>query len=201
MMSRPVAFGSSVPQWPTFLMPKLAADGVHDIVRRRAGGFINENGAVECGKFLHENENYFAAFSARFTAAMTLRCTASGLPGMRAPAAAGWPPPPNCAADFADVHLGAFRAQADARHFRLHFLEHAGDDDRLNRAEVVNQAFRVVALRAGAGEILFLQPEPRDAVVVGQPEFAVNMLEQLCARQRDTTDKPRRKFSPGSRRA
>ena len=88
------------------------------------------------------------------------------------------------AADFADVHLVAFRAQADARHFRFHFLEHAGDDDRLNGAQVVDQAFRVVALRAGAGEIFFLQPEPSDAVFARQAEFAVNMLEQLRARQR-----------------
>ena len=37
-----------------FLDLKAAADGVHDIVRGRAGGFVNENGAVEGGKFLHE---------------------------------------------------------------------------------------------------------------------------------------------------
>ena len=70
------------------------------------------------------------------------------------------------AADFADVHLVVFRAQADARHFWFDFLEHAGDDHRLNGTEVVNQAFGVVALRAGAGEIFFLQPKPRDPVVV-----------------------------------
>ncbi len=50
---------------------KTAADRVHDIVRSRAGGFINENRAVECGKILHEN--YRALFNAFFTAAMTLR--------------------------------------------------------------------------------------------------------------------------------
>ena len=115
---------------------------------------------------------------------MTLRCTASGVPGMRAPAAAGWPPPPNWPQISLTFTCGAFRAQADARQFRFHFLEHAGDHHRLNRADVVNQAFRVVALRAGAGEIFFLQPEPRDAVVVRQPEFAVNVLQQPGARQR-----------------
>ena len=115
---------------------------------------------------------------------MTLRCTASGVPGMRAPAAAGCPPPPNCSADFAHVHLPAFGAQADARQFRFQLLKHARDHHRLNGADVVNQTFRVVALRAGAGEIFFLQPEPGDAVVVRQPEFAVNMLQQPRARQR-----------------
>ena len=37
-----------------FLDLKFAANRVHDIVRSRAGGFINENRAVECGKILHE---------------------------------------------------------------------------------------------------------------------------------------------------
>ncbi len=53
-MSRPVAFGSSVPQWPTFLIWKAAADGIHDIVRRRAYGLINEDRAVERGEILHD---------------------------------------------------------------------------------------------------------------------------------------------------
>ena len=35
--------------------------------------------------------SYFAAFNARLMAAMTLRWTDSGLPGIRAPAAAGGP--------------------------------------------------------------------------------------------------------------
>jgi hypothetical protein len=30
-----------------FLEAKLAANGVHNIVRRRAGGFVNEDGAIE----------------------------------------------------------------------------------------------------------------------------------------------------------
>src|SRR5262245_52848490 len=37
-------------------------------------------------------------FNARFTAAITLRWTANGFPAIRAPAAAGCPPPPNSAA-------------------------------------------------------------------------------------------------------
>jgi hypothetical protein len=54
---------------------------------------------------------------------MTLRCTASGVPAMRAPAAAGWPPPPNCAADFVHVHVRVFGAQADARQLRPDLFE------------------------------------------------------------------------------
>src|ERR1700720_2924540 len=67
--------------------------------------------------------------------------------------------------DFVDVHLVAFRAQADAREFGFDFLEDARDDDRLDGADVVNESLGVVALRAGAGEIAFLQPEPRDTVI------------------------------------
>src|SRR6185437_8593165 len=59
-----------------FFDAELAANRVHDIVRRGPGGFINEKRAVERGEFLHGN--YFAASSACFMAAITLRCTASG---------------------------------------------------------------------------------------------------------------------------
>ena len=32
---------------------KLAADGVHDIVGCRTGGFVHEDGPIEGGEFLH----------------------------------------------------------------------------------------------------------------------------------------------------
>ena len=81
------------------------------------------------------------------------------------------------AANFIHVDRRMFRAEADAREFRLNFLKYARHDHRLDRADVVNQAFGVVTLRAGAGKITFLQPEPRDLIISGQPEFAVNVLE------------------------
>ena len=65
--------------------------------------------------------------------------------------------------DFVHVHLVAFGAQADARQFRFHFLKDAGDHDRFDGADVVNQTFGVVALGAGAGEIGLLQPEVGDS--------------------------------------
>ena len=103
--------------------------------------------------------------------------------------------------DFVHVHLVAFGAQADARQVRFHFLEHAGDDDRLDGADVVNQTLRVVGFRAGAGEVRFLQPEIGDLVVVRQAEMVVNVLAAAARARADRIDKPRRKFSRGSRRA
>ena len=78
--------------------------------------------------------------------------------------------------DFIHVHLAAFRAQADADQFGFDFLENAGDDDRLNVADVVNETLGVLALAAGAGEIRLLQPEPGDLVAMRQPEARVNIF-------------------------
>ena len=43
---------------------------------------------------------------------------------------------------------------------------------------MVNKAFGVGVVRAGAGEVSLLQPEIRDLVVVGQVEVAVNVFEK-----------------------
>ena len=86
--------------------------------------------------------------------------------------------------DVADVHRVAFRAQADAGLPRLQFLEDAGDDDRFDGADVVNQAFGFVGDGAGLGEVSLLQPEVGDAVAVGEPEVAVNVFEQPGAGER-----------------
>lgn len=86
--------------------------------------------------------------------------------------------------EVAHVEIFVFGAEADAREFRFDFLKHTRDDDRLDVADVVNQAFGFVAHRAGAGEIRFFQPEIADAVVVGELEFVVKMPHQPCARER-----------------
>ena len=86
--------------------------------------------------------------------------------------------------DFVHVHLVVFGAQADARQFRFDFLKDAGDDDRLDGADMVNQSFGVVAFGAGAGEVGLLQPELGDLVVVRQAEVAVNVLQQPGAGER-----------------
>ena len=80
-------------------------------------------------------------------------------------------------ADFADVHLRIFGAQADAREFGFDLFKHAGDYDGFDGAQMVDQTFRVIAFRTGAGEIFFLQPEPDDTVVVRHAEFTINVLE------------------------
>ena len=86
--------------------------------------------------------------------------------------------------DFVHIHLVAFRAEADADQIGFDFLENAGDDDRLNVADVVNQSLGVLAFHAGAGEIGLFQPEPGDLVVMRQTKTAVNVFEQAGARNR-----------------
>src|ERR1035438_6400526 len=68
------------------------------------------------------------------------------------------------------IHLLALRAQADAGQLRVDFLEHAGDHHRGNGADVVDEALRVAALGAGAGEVGFLEPEVSDLVLVREAE-------------------------------
>ncbi len=46
MMSRPVASGSSVPQWPTFLKSSRRRTMRHHVVRGHAPGFVDEQDAV-----------------------------------------------------------------------------------------------------------------------------------------------------------
>ena len=81
MLDRSVPFYQEMQR----MIAELAADGVHDIVRSRAARLVNEDGAVQRGEFLHGN--YFAPLIAFLTAATTRRCTESGRPGIRAPAA------------------------------------------------------------------------------------------------------------------
>ena len=45
-IKRPVASGSSVPQWPTFLGVEKAADDGDNVVRGHAGGFIHQQNSV-----------------------------------------------------------------------------------------------------------------------------------------------------------
>ena len=86
--------------------------------------------------------------------------------------------------NFVHVHLVALGPEADAGQFRLKFLKHARYHHRFDGADVVNQAFRVVAFGAGAGKIRLFQPEPRNPVVGGKPVFAVNVPEQPHAGKR-----------------
>ena len=53
--------------------------------------------------------------------------------------------------DVVDVHLVVLGAKADARDFRFDFLEDAGDHDRRDGADVINQSLGVVALARRRG--------------------------------------------------
>ena len=96
----------------------------------------------------------------------------------RVPAAAEQP------GDVADVYVLVLGAEADARELRLEFLEHTGDDDRVDGADVVDQSLRVAGGGAGAGEVLLLQPKVGNLVVVCEAEIVVNALQQLDAGER-----------------
>ena len=86
--------------------------------------------------------------------------------------------------DFVHVHFLAFRAEADADQIGFDFFKDAGDDDRLDVADVVNESLGVLAFAAGAREVSLLQPEPGDLVVMRQAEAAVNVFQQPGARNR-----------------
>ena len=83
--------------------------------------------------------------------------------------------------DVIDIHFIALGAETDPGQFRFNFLEHAGDHDRGNGADVVDETFRVSAVRAGKRKIGLLQPEIRNFVLVGEAEMAVNVTQQPCA--------------------
>lgn len=86
--------------------------------------------------------------------------------------------------DQIDVHVLAFRTQADADHAALHLLEDARHDHRFDRTDVVDQALALLPFRTGTAVIAGAQPEICDAVIVGQAALAVDMPEQPEPRHR-----------------
>src|ERR1051325_1679373 len=86
--------------------------------------------------------------------------------------------------DFIDVDLVSLGAEADAGEVGPQFLEDAGDDDRFDGADVVDEALRVVRPGARAGEIGLLQPEIGDPVLVCEVKMIVDVLQQAHARER-----------------
>src|SRR5438093_6552427 len=85
------------------------------------------------------------------------------------------------AGDVAHVHAVAFRAEADARQFRIQLFKDAGHDDRFDGADVVNEPLGVGGVRAGAREVGLLEPEVSDLIVVREPEMVIEVLEQADA--------------------
>ncbi len=88
--------------------------------------------------------------------------------------------------DFIHIDLLVLGTQADACQFGFEFFKDARNNDRFNRADMVNEPLGIVALGAGAGEIGLLQPQIGDLVVLRETEFAVNMFQQFGAGQRIT---------------
>ena len=78
--------------------------------------------------------------------------------------------------DFIHVNGVVLGSQTDARQVRREFLEHASDDHRLNRANMVDESFGVATVGARAGEIALFQPDVGDAIVVSQMKVAVKMF-------------------------
>ena len=74
---------------------------------------------------------------------MTWRWTESGLPAMRAPAAAAWPPPPN----WREISLTLIAGDFERRLMRIKsvpdLLEDARDHHRFDGADMVDQTLRV----------------------------------------------------------
>src|ERR1051326_6344639 len=85
--------------------------------------------------------------------------------------------------DLVDIDPLAFGPEADPGEFRFQFLEHTGDDDGFDGADMIDEPLGVGGIRAGAGEGGLPEPEPGDLVVVSEVEMVVDMFEQPDAGQ------------------
>src|SRR5579884_2802486 len=188
MMSRPVALGSSVPQWPTFLRRNVLRIASTTSCEVGPAGLSIRSAPSNGSNSCMANRGKFGRLFRRVQ-----RFFYGGddppLDGQR------WSGNPRaCSSTMAasakerrnlvHVHLLAFGTQANARQFGRDFLEKTRDDHRFNRADMVNQPFRVIGLCTGPGIILLLQPEISDLVIMRQAEIVIDMLEQFRARER-----------------
>src|SRR5882724_8506986 len=174
-----------------FLEPELGANGVHDIVRSRAGRFVDQDGAIKGIKLVHNRQSptntgrelsggVQGFFDGVYHPALDGKRRAGN-------ARAGGRPMPTAAkfsGDFVHVHLVALGTEADAREVWFHLFEEAGDDDGFDGANMVDQALGVVGARAGAVKVRLLQPEPGDLVVMGEVEVIIDMLQKTRAGER-----------------
>src|SRR5262245_13872902 len=81
------------------------------------------------------------------------------------------------------VHIDpwAFRTQANACEVRLDFFEHARNDNGLDCADMIDQAFTIGGIRAGACIIGLLEPEISDSIFGGKTKLVINMSQQPYA--------------------
>src|SRR5438105_1967538 len=180
MMSKPVALGSSVPQWPTFLIWKrrrMASTTSCDV--GPTGLSIRSapsSGSNSCMALLRGVESSFDCGDD--PPLNRQRSAPEARPGRGRVSAAA-----ELTGDFIHIDALALRAQTDASEFRFELFEDAGHHDRFHGADMVNQTLRVGGVRAGAREVGFFEPEPGDLVVVGEPEMIVNVFDQADARE------------------
>src|SRR5581483_298170 len=151
MMRRPVALGSRVPQWPTFLMPNWRR--MTSTISWEVGpaGLSTSNApskASNCCIVKGANEDSFPLETNQLRSGVErffYGCDDLALDGeriaddarargSRMPAAA------ELAGDQIDVHLFALGPEADAGEIRAGFLENAGDHDGLDIADVIDEA-------------------------------------------------------------
>src|SRR5215212_11281864 len=94
------------------------------------------------------------------------------------------PSPAELSGDFVDVHGLAFRTQTDAGEFRFQLFKHAGDDDRGDSTDVIDQALGIAAFSSGAREIGFLKPEPGNLILVREAKMTIDVPQQTGAGKR-----------------
>src|ERR1051325_895333 len=189
MSNRPVAFGSRVPQWPTFLMPKRRRMRSTTSCEVRPAGLSTrmppsseENSIRAIGW-----KSVFEVSLLASPAGKSLRAAQRLLHfGEHAALDAHWPAGhartggrgmAAAAENFrhgVDVHLLALGTEADAGERGINLLEQDRDDHRIDCADVVDQSLAVVRQCAGAGEVFLLEPEVGDAVVVGQMKTVID---------------------------
>src|SRR5205809_2147508 len=137
--------GSSVPQWPAFLIPSLrrtSATTSCEVIpcalstRRTPSGV----GFKDVTNFL---QGSFFDFGERATHARARRESVSSAPKFLA--------------DYADIHSVAFRAHADAHFAFGQFFEEDSNDNATNRAQMIDQAFVVFGKNASSAAVLILR--------------------------------------------
>src|SRR3954463_14584313 len=77
------------------------------------------------------------------------------------------------------------RSQRDSRHVGPDLLEHTRHNHRVNRANMIDQTFRIILIGSGANKILLLQPEVSDLIVLSQPKLIIDMPKQSHSSQRE----------------
>src|SRR5947208_2947285 len=134
--SNPVAIGSSVPQWPTFLIPSLrriSATTSCEVIPSALSTSRTPSG-VGFKDFINFLQDFLFDFSERPAYARARRESMSATAKLLA--------------DGTNVDGIAFRTHADAHLAVGQFFEEDGNDHTANRAEMVDQPFVVFGKNA-----------------------------------------------------